>query len=80
MKLNSKIISAVTAGAILAFSAGAVLAEYPDRPITMVVPYGPGGAADLSARMIAGSAPTYLGQPILAVNKTGAAGVVGILY
>lgn len=51
--------------------------EYPDRPITMVVPYGPGGASDLSARMIAGAAPTYLGQPILAVNKTGAAGVVG---
>ena len=44
---------------------------YPDRPITLVVPYGPGGAADLSARMIAGAAPTYLGQPILAVNRTG---------
>ncbi len=51
--------------------------DYPDRPITLVAPYGPGGASDLSARMIAGAAPTYLGQPILAVNKTGAAGVVG---
>lgn len=55
----------------------AAFAEYPDRPITIVVPYGPGGAADLSARLIAGSAPAYLGQPVLAVNKTGAAGVVG---
>lgn len=55
----------------------AAAAEYPDRPITVVVPYGPGGASDLSARMLAGAAPTYLGQPILAVNKTGAAGVVG---
>ena len=77
MKFNNKIISTFAAGAILAFSAGAVLAEYPDQPIKMVVPYGPGGAADLSARVIAGSAPTYLGQPILTVNKTGAAGVVG---
>jgi len=77
MKFNNKIISTFAAGAILAFSASAVLAEYPDQPIKMVVPYGPGGAADLSARMIAGSAPTYLGQPILTVNKTGAAGVVG---
>ncbi len=55
-----------------------VLAEgYPERPITLVAPYGPGGAADLSARMIAGAAPAHLGQPVLAVNKTGAAGVVG---
>ncbi|MEM7257914.1 MAG: tripartite tricarboxylate transporter substrate binding protein [Pseudomonadota bacterium] len=50
---------------------------YPDRPITMVIPYGPGGAADLSARLIAGSAPSYLGQPILPINKAGAAGVTG---
>ena len=63
---------------VLAALPMSVMAEdYPDRPITMVVPYGPGGASDLSARMIAGAAPTYLGQPILAVNKTGAAGVVG---
>ncbi len=55
----------------------ATAGDYPDRPITLVVPYGPGGAADLSARMIAGAAPAYLGQPILAVNKTGAGGVVG---
>lgn len=57
--------------------ASAIAGDYPERPITIVVPYGPGGAADLSARMVAGAAPTYLGQPILAVNKTGAAGVVG---
>ena len=51
--------------------------DYPKRPVTIVAPYGPGGASDLSARMLAGAAPKYLGQPILAVNKTGAAGVVG---
>jgi len=51
--------------------------DYPSRPITIVVPYGPGGASDLSARLVAGSAPAYLNQPVLAVNKTGAAGVVG---
>ncbi len=61
-------LSAVTSPAV---------AEYPDRPITMVVPYGPGGAADLSARLVGGNAPKYLGQPVLAVNKTGAGGVVG---
>ena len=62
---------------VLTAPISAYAADYPDRPITLVAPYGPGGASDLSARMIAGAAPTYLGQPILAVNKTGAAGVVG---
>lgn len=73
-----KILSKVAVGLLLSVLPLAAMAQgYPDRPITMVVPYGPGGASDLSARMIAGAAPTYLGQPILAVNKTGAAGVVG---
>ncbi|MEM9601569.1 MAG: tripartite tricarboxylate transporter substrate binding protein [Pseudomonadota bacterium] len=63
--------------AVLVATAAVANASYPERPITLVAPYGPGGAADLSARMIAGAAPQYLGQPILAINKTGAAGVVG---
>ena len=71
------ILAAVAAGIGVMATPIAAFAEYPDRPITIVVPYGPGGAADLSARLIAGSAPAYLGQPVLAVNKTGAAGVVG---
>lgn len=74
----SKLCAGVAAVAVTAsLTLSALAADYPDRPITIVVPYGPGGAADLSARMIAGAAPTYLGQPILAINKTGAAGVVG---
>ncbi len=52
-------------------------ADYPSRPITLVAPYGPGGASDLHARVVAGTATQYLGQAVLAVNKTGAAGVVG---
>ncbi|MBX2881459.1 MAG: tripartite tricarboxylate transporter substrate binding protein [Granulosicoccus sp.] len=67
------------ASGLLALSASfsALAGDYPERPITLVAPYGPGGASDLSARMIAGAAPAHLGQPILAINKTGAAGVVG---
>lgn len=67
------------ASGLVAMSAtfSALAGDYPERPITLVAPYGPGGAADLSARMIAGAAPAHLGQPILAINKTGAAGVVG---
>ncbi|MBO9452574.1 tripartite tricarboxylate transporter substrate binding protein [Tropicibacter sp. R16_0] len=73
------LIKSLAAGAAIAVASltSAHAEGYPDRPITMVIPYGPGGAADLSARLISGTAPSYLGQPILAVNRTGAAGVVG---
>lgn len=52
-------------------------AEYPKKPVTLVSPYGPGGAADLAARTISANATGYLGQGILVVNRTGAAGVTG---
>ena len=71
---------AVAATSAACLAAPAYALDYPTRPITLVVPYGPGGAADLSARLIAGTAPNYLGQPILAVNKTGAAGVIGSTF
>ncbi|MEM1382437.1 MAG: tripartite tricarboxylate transporter substrate binding protein [Pseudomonadota bacterium] len=77
MTVISKALLGLVAGFALAWSPAVSQAEYPERPITLVAPYGPGGASDLSARMVAGAAPQYLGQPILAVNKTGAAGVVG---
>ena len=76
--MKSPIKSLATGLAVaLAIAVSTIAEDYPERPITIIVPYGPGGAADLSARMIAGAAPTYLSQPILAINKTGAAGVVG---
>ena len=43
-------------------------------------PYGPGGASDLHARIVAGAAPAYLKQAVLVINKTGAAGVVGSTF
>lgn len=55
-------------------------ADYPSKPITLVAPYGPGGASDLHARIVAAAAPAYLKQPVLVINKTGAAGVVGSTY
>lgn len=78
MNSRAKILGTILSATFLGLASfAAQAADYPERPITLVVPYGPGGAADLSARMIAGAAPTHLGQPILAVNRTGAAGVVG---
>jgi len=52
-------------------------AQYPTRPITIVVPYGPGGVSDLAGRALAAAAQKYLGQPVMVVNKVGAGGVSG---
>ena len=64
--------------AVLPMVSQMVLAEsYPDRPITLVVPYGTGGTSDLSARALADIAAKYIGQPIIVVNRGGASGIVG---
>ena len=67
----------MAAGAACLAMAASVSAEYPTKPITMVSPYGPGGAADLAARTLAGTVPAYMGNAVLVVNRTGAAGVTG---
>jgi tripartite-type tricarboxylate transporter receptor subunit TctC len=60
--------------------AGAALAQepYPTRPITLVVPFPPGGVADLTARPLAAALERGLRQPVGVVNKQGAAGAVGM--
>lgn len=52
-------------------------AAYPDRPITLIVPWGAGGGTDATARIIASLLEKELGQPINVVNRTGGSGVVG---
>src|SRR5918994_7359846 len=52
--------------------------SYPTRPITIVVPFPPGGIADLTARPLASVFERILNQPVVVSNKTGAAGAVGM--
>ena len=52
--------------------------SYPNRPITMVVPFPPGGVADLTARPVAAAMEKVLKNPVGVVNKQGAAGAVGM--
>jgi tripartite-type tricarboxylate transporter receptor subunit TctC len=56
---------------------GTALAAYPERPITMVVPWGAGGGTDAVARIIASLLEKELRQPVNVVNRTGGSGVVG---
>jgi tripartite-type tricarboxylate transporter receptor subunit TctC len=51
---------------------------YPSRPISMIVPFPPGGIADLSARPLATAMEKVLKQPVVVTNKAGAAGAVGM--
>jgi len=54
-------------------------ADYPDRPVSMVVSYGAGGATDFQARIVTmmSAGEDYLGQPMVILNKPGAGGRVG---
>jgi tripartite-type tricarboxylate transporter receptor subunit TctC len=64
---------------VLAAAAGAQEA-YPSRPISMVAPFPPGGVADLTARPVAVAMERVLKNPVGVVNKTGAAGAVGMQF
>jgi len=69
----------VAAAALLSLgTAGAMAAGYPERPVTMVVPFPPGGVADTIARPLAQAMGDKLGQPIVIENKGGAGGAIGI--
>ncbi len=52
-------------------------AAYPDRPITLIVPWAAGGGTDATARIIGALLEKELGQPVNVVNRTGGSGVVG---
>ena len=67
---------------VLALAAGAAAAQeaYPSRPISLVVPFPPGGVADLTARPVAAAMERLLKNPVGVVNKTGAAGAVGMQF
>jgi len=61
----------------LAFAAGAAQAAWPERPITLIVPWGAGGGTDATARIIGSLLEKELKQPVNVVNRTGGSGVVG---
>ena len=64
-------------GAILGVAPSFAVAAYPERAITLVIPYSPGGASDYLARLVAEPLSKKLGQPVLVENKPGAATAIG---
>ncbi len=74
--------AAGTVAAVLllaSFAVGNAQAQFPDKPISMIVTYSPGGATDFQARIVTmlASDEKYFGQPIVIINKPGAGGQVG---
>ncbi len=55
-------------------------AGYPQKPVTLVVPYGAGGTADLAARQLAVQLKKHLNVPVTVVNQGGASGSIGAKY
>ena len=73
-------VFAKTLIAACALAAATVHAAFPDRPITIVVPYAPGGAADAVARLLATHMGTKLGTSVIVENRAGASGTIGASY
>jgi tripartite-type tricarboxylate transporter receptor subunit TctC len=67
-------------GLVFALGASVVLAQapYPSKPITMIVPFPPGGVADIVGRPLAAQMEKAFKQPVVVTNRTGAGGAVGM--
>lgn len=72
--------AAVSALALTVVPALAQTAQYPSRPITLVVPFPVGTIPDIDARLLAQTLTAKLGQSVVVENKPGAAGIIGTQY
>lgn len=77
LKKSLILLAAVPMVASFAKGAGG---PFPDRPITIVVPYDAGGSTDLVARLVGQEMSKELGQPVIVENKPGATGRIGAEY
>ena len=74
--LNTVLAACLIAGAPIA-AATAAMAEWPERAVTIIVPWSAGGGTDATARAVAQKLETKFGQPFNVVNRTGGGGLVG---
>ncbi len=77
MTIKAMVGVAAALTAALFDCAGPVQAQYPERGVTLIVPYGPGGGTDVSARLLAKDLEAALGKPVTVENRAGGGGWIG---
>ena len=78
LKIATAVATAASLAVTIAPSAGSYAQDaYPDRPVTMIVPFAAGGPTDALARIVAQGLTEKLGQQVLVENVPGAGGTIG---
>jgi tripartite-type tricarboxylate transporter receptor subunit TctC len=77
MKTSPFQLGAATVAALVGLGLASAQAAYPERPITLIVPWAAGGGTDATGRILASMMEQDLGVPVNVVNRTGGSGVVG---
>jgi len=71
---------AVASALCAALPGAATSADWPGKPMTVIVPYGPGGGVDVFTRPLAAGLTKQLGQPMVVENRPGAGGIIGVQH
>ncbi len=75
--MKKSLVFALAASLCMVAGAGSAQAEYPERPIQLIVPWSAGGGTDSVARLLAAEMEKELGQPVNVINRAGAGSIIG---
>ncbi len=79
-RLRSLVCLLLWAALLFSFAASVRAETFPSRPIHLIMPYAPGGIVDFAGRVVAQKLGEVLGQTVVAENRPGAGGIVGVEY
>lgn len=80
MKIKAKSLLVITALVVMPILTASAFADYPEKPIKVIVPWGAGGDSDLTTRVWAGAVEKVFDKPVIVINKQGGGGVIGTAF